>query len=169
MAQVSLIQKSIREVQVTSKTKIDTQTKVSLIEQLANKSFAESEVLVSRTLNIQAKEPTKTKHQKDDSVRLEVTFTKSQWEKLLKMRDFVSGSLPHGSGNWDQILEYAANFVIQYKDKITGKTCESKWRLTIDHIIPVWAGGSNEPENLRILCRAHNHGLYRQQAQISQR
>ena len=56
----------------------------------------------------------------------------------------------------------------QYQDKQTGNMCSSKWRLTIDHIKPVWAGGSNDPENLRILCRAHNQELYRQQANISQ-
>lgn len=56
----------------------------------------------------------------------------------------------------------------QYKDKNTGKQCESKWRLTIDHIHPVWAGGSDESENLRVLCASHNREIYRQQANLSQ-
>ena len=56
----------------------------------------------------------------------------------------------------------------QYQDKQTGKQCQSQWRLTIDHIQPIWAGGSNDPENLLILCLAHNQELYRQQASISQ-
>jgi hypothetical protein len=267
LAQVSLLQKSIREVQVTSKHKVDADTKSDLIEQLTNKSYAESEILVAQTLEIKPKEFAKEKHQSDESVRLEVTLSKAQWAKLVKMRELLSHSLPNGSG-WDQALEYAADKVIkqkdktrlikkalkensdeptakskestaeiissleksnestfksdepgldsknktlkqdseipaniesnaganlfrpcsrahipmspqrqvfhrdqccQYKDKITGKKCTTTWQLTIDHIQPVWAGGKNEPENLRILCAAHNQEIYRRQARVSTR
>jgi hypothetical protein len=34
--------------------------------------------------------------------------------------------------------------------------CESRKGLEIDHIVPVAAGGTNEPSNLRLLCPAHN-------------
>ncbi len=37
-----------------------------------------------------------------------------------------------------------------------GVRCGSKWDLEIDHIVPFAAGGSNAPDNLRLLCRAHN-------------
>jgi 5-methylcytosine-specific restriction endonuclease McrA len=37
-----------------------------------------------------------------------------------------------------------------------GKRCESKHFLEIDHIVPLARGGSNEFQNLRIYCRAHN-------------
>ncbi|OYZ16187.1 MAG: hypothetical protein B7Y39_16035 [Bdellovibrio sp. 28-41-41] len=224
LAQVSLLQKSIREVQASSKTKIEPQVKEDLVEKLSNKSFTESEVLVSQALNIKPKEYTKTMHQKDESIRLEITFTKVQWAKLVKMRELLSNSLPYGN-SWDQVLEYVSESVIQkkdksqvvtkkstvdrekvnkesnsssfkpeypvkvarkviprvvqrkifqrdqccqYKDKNTGKQCESKWRLTIDHIRPVWAGGGNTSENLRVLCANHNREIYRQQAYLSQ-
>ncbi|MDR3607908.1 MAG: HNH endonuclease signature motif containing protein [Oligoflexia bacterium] len=38
----------------------------------------------------------------------------------------------------------------------TGRRCESRFRLQIDHIIPVKLKGSNDLSNLRILCREHN-------------
>ncbi|OYZ23873.1 MAG: hypothetical protein B7Y39_03165 [Bdellovibrio sp. 28-41-41] len=210
LAQVSLLQKSIREKQVISKTKIDVQSKLDLIEQLANKSFSESEVLVTRALDIQLKEQIKTNHQKDESVRLEITFSKAQWQKLMKMRELLSNSLPNGS-NWDQVLEYVSDKIIQqkdktrvvsrsstvkepkssqgarqaipvnvqrqifrrdqccqYKDKHSGKQCGSTWRLEIDHIQPIWSGGSNKLENLRVLCASHNREVYRWQANLSQ-
>jgi hypothetical protein len=37
-----------------------------------------------------------------------------------------------------------------------GHRCESTRRLEIDHIRPVALGGETQPENLRLLCRAHN-------------
>ena len=37
-----------------------------------------------------------------------------------------------------------------------GHRCESTRRLEVDHIQPVALGGETKPENLRLLCRAHN-------------
>jgi hypothetical protein len=34
--------------------------------------------------------------------------------------------------------------------------CQSRFRLEIDHILPVAHGGGDEIENLRLLCRTHN-------------
>ncbi|MGZ3709536.1 MAG: HNH endonuclease, partial [Bdellovibrionota bacterium] len=37
-----------------------------------------------------------------------------------------------------------------------GKRCTSQHALQVDHITPLALGGTNDPENLRLLCRAHN-------------
>jgi len=37
-----------------------------------------------------------------------------------------------------------------------GQRCSEKYRLEIDHIRPYALGGTNEAENLRLVCRAHN-------------
>jgi hypothetical protein len=37
-----------------------------------------------------------------------------------------------------------------------GHRCEETRRLELDHITPVALGGETTPENLRVLCRAHN-------------
>lgn len=47
----------------------------------------------------------------------------------------------------------------QFKDPSTGKICGSRYQLEIDHKIPVAHGGSNDPSNLRLTCRAHNQWL----------
>jgi hypothetical protein len=43
-----------------------------------------------------------------------------------------------------------------YTNPETGKICESRYFLEIDHVHPVALGGGNDPENLRLRCRAHN-------------
>lgn len=49
-----------------------------------------------------------------------------------------------------------ANYKCQYKSPLTQKQCSATHFLEVDHIIPIALGGSNEIQNLRILCREHN-------------
>jgi hypothetical protein len=51
----------------------------------------------------------------------------------------------------------------QFKDPKTGVQCGSRKFLSVDHIQPQFAGGNNDPQNLRIYCRSHNS--YRYQAE----
>lgn len=44
----------------------------------------------------------------------------------------------------------------QYRDAETGRICNSRYQLQIDHIQRFSEGGGNDVENLRLLCRAHN-------------
>jgi hypothetical protein len=44
----------------------------------------------------------------------------------------------------------------QYQDPQSGQRCESRHGLQIDHIRPFALGGKHKPENLRLLCGAHN-------------
>jgi hypothetical protein len=37
-----------------------------------------------------------------------------------------------------------------------GRRCDSRWKLEIDHIVPVARGGTTTLSNLRLLCRTHN-------------
>jgi hypothetical protein len=49
----------------------------------------------------------------------------------------------------------------QYKDIKTGRICNSKYFLEVDHIKPKFAGGRNDIQNLRILCKNHNIFRYK--------
>ena len=37
-----------------------------------------------------------------------------------------------------------------------GNRCQARDRLHVDHVIPVSAGGTDTPTNLRVLCEWHN-------------
>jgi len=198
LGQVTLVQKSIRQkVASTKRSQISKEMKQSLIEEISGLSFQESQKTVAQTLDLEIKEASKVQVQKDESVRLEITFKKEGWQILQQARELLSNSLPHGS--WDQVFTYLAKKEIRqktelrsekikasrhvttakhkvifkkdqccvYTDQKTGRKCASKWFLQDDHIQPKWAGGSNDLENLQILCASHNRHKYRQQAGLS--
>lgn len=54
----------------------------------------------------------------------------------------------------------------QYKDPVTGRSCQSTFKLEVDHIQPRWAGGNHKMENLTLLCSNHNKFRYKKQALI---
>lgn len=43
-----------------------------------------------------------------------------------------------------------------------GELCGSRFQLQVDHIVPVYKGGTNDVENLQLLCAQHNRLKYRQ-------
>jgi hypothetical protein len=195
---VTLVQKAIRQKKKETRVSISKEEKQALVQQVMGKTQAESEKIVAQSLDLKIKQAPKTLHQQDGSVRLEVTLSKEQWEKLTQMRELLSNSLPAGS--WEEVLEYVADKVIAQKTKartepkpssnqevistsvrkfilqrdkccqhtnpINNRRCESKWNLQVDHIQPLWAGGTSAAENLQALCAAHNQQKYRDEAGI---
>ena len=43
-----------------------------------------------------------------------------------------------------------------YVDRETGRRCNSRYMIEIDHILPYAFGGGADPGNLRLVCRAHH-------------
>lgn len=218
--QVSVLQKAIRQSHKEGKP-VTKELKAELIEMAAGKSHQQTEQLVAQSLDLEVLIQTKQIHQADESVRLELTLTKTQFEKLQKAKELLAHSVP--TGDLVTLLEYLSDKVIQqktgishlpktkeftatveveslakrnpgpkieiknrdryisnkikkelfteqnccqYTDKRTNKKCGSRWQLQIDHVQPVWAGGTNDKSNLRLFCGAHNRQVYRKQAGI---
>ncbi len=44
----------------------------------------------------------------------------------------------------------------QYQDSMTGRRCDSRHALELDHVRPFAQGGGNTSANLRLFCAAHN-------------
>ncbi len=236
LGQLTLVQHGLREKSKTAEVTVE--EKQNLISQLSHKSTAETQVLIAQELDLEIKKSTKEIRQKDESVCLQITLTKEQWQKLEKARYLASNATQ--SNDWATLLEYLSDKLIkqkegsnkpkvpavkeveikravtkttatgevnakqvtakdtatadvkttkqaepkstatmavkksvlkrdqscQYKDHSTGKVCASRWNLHFDHVQPRWAGGSNDKENLRVLCAKHNHHIYRHQTRI---
>ncbi|MCY4373523.1 MAG: HNH endonuclease signature motif containing protein, partial [Spirochaetaceae bacterium] len=43
-----------------------------------------------------------------------------------------------------------------YVDRQTGRRCNSRHLIEMDHILPYALGGSSDPENVRLLCGVHH-------------
>jgi hypothetical protein len=149
-----------------------------LIKDIENKSKHETKVILAKALELPIQTAEKQKPQADESVRVEMTFTKEQWERLQEVKQLHVHALE------DQTLAsvidhlatqalkkshkstVAAKVILnrdkccQFRDPITKRQCKSTHFLQVDHIQPKWAGGSNDPSNLRILCGEHNRYRY---------
>jgi hypothetical protein len=53
-------------------------------------------------------------------------------------------------------ISHKAQHCCEYVSAETGRRCETRFQLQIDHRIPLAKGGGNNPENLKLLCRTHN-------------
>ncbi len=183
LSQTTLLQKAFREKSQT----VTLAQKRSLIAKISDMTVNESQVMIAKELDLKIKEQTKVTHQKDGSVRFEVTFTQEQWESLQKAKDLASNAIQ--SNDLPTLIKYLSDKFIkqkegstatvavkkqvlqrdqccQYKDHKTQRLCGSRWNLHIDHIKPKWAGGTDQIENLRVLCQKHNHHVYHQQSGI---
>lgn len=132
LSQVTFLQKSLRDCEKKMKTdhlladpsskikaRVSIELKNQIISKIKAKSFEDSQVLISKALDLEIKHSTKIIYQKDESVRLELSLSKQQWDKIKKMQDLLSHSVP--SGSWDEILEYVADKVIESKTLIRFK------------------------------------------------
>ncbi len=113
LSQVSLLQKSIREKNKAGNQRVLPETKREIIENLCAKSMPESQVLIARSLDLEIKASPKESHQKDASVRLELSFSKEQWEQLVCARELLSNSV--GSNDWTEMFTYLAKRAVQKK------------------------------------------------------
>lgn len=216
LSQVSLVQKAIRQVSKTTKQKVTSQDKQTILKMISKKNHHQTQKTVAEFFDLPILQIQKQVIQADSSVRLELTFSQEQYEKLQKAKSLLSNSVP--SGDLAQVIEHLSDRILrknagrvssekntlsnagkptatmavkspqsktvpakirkqvfetqggcQFKNAQTNQKCGGRWQLQIDHIQPRWAGGTHQPENLRILCGKHNRLVYQQQAGIVSR
>jgi hypothetical protein len=239
LSQLTEIQKAVRH-QAKSGREISATETEQLIEKLENKNLFETRLVLAQEFNLPIQTHQKIKPQKDESVRVEITFTAEEFAIIQKAKDLLSHQVPSGDLNKlfvalaeKQIRRIEGKKFEEYKihnanfeeaadltkvsaaedlncDGVTARTenitqqftverklrknisikiqrevlkkaryrcefvnhktkskCDSKFQLQIDHIQPLWAGGSDEQNNLRCLCGIHNRMIYRQQSGIN--
>lgn len=212
LTQLTQVQKCLKE-EKKSGAKVDLPKTLEILEKIENKSNFETQKVLALEFNQPIQMHEVAKQQKDNSTRLEITFTEEQMKLLTEAKDLLSHSLPEGS--WADVITFlakkqiekvkgksksaearvmqreesisnstqgffikqrrkhvrlttkrellqVANNCCEYQDPLSGRRCENRYQLEVDHRVPLARGGNQKQENLRILCRTHNLQTARQ-------
>ncbi|MES2768166.1 MAG: HNH endonuclease signature motif containing protein [Bdellovibrionota bacterium] len=93
LTQVGEFAKAIKQKERESSEKITSAVKSDLLQKIENKSSFETQKLLAQELDLNLKQPEQNQIQKDESVHLQITLTKTQYEKLLKCKDMNAHKL----------------------------------------------------------------------------
>jgi hypothetical protein len=87
---------------------------VELIAKVENKTNFETEKIIACELNQTPKAYQKVKPQSDDSIRLELTLSKDQYELLNKAQSYISHIIP--DNDFAAVIAYLAKSLIEKKE-----------------------------------------------------
>ncbi|MGZ3695759.1 MAG: HNH endonuclease [Bdellovibrionota bacterium] len=131
--------------------------KLEIVKSVEGKSGREVEKILAKEFPEKQAQETVSAIDAETS-RLSINVPNETIDKLQALRDHMSHGL-------QTIGEVVARLVAEkrcviarcsYKDPQTGRICGGTFLPQEDHIHPRALGGSDKPENLRPLCRAHN-------------
>ncbi len=93
LSRVGLVAKAVRQ-KVASGGEVKTEDKAQLLEMVKDKTEAQAQVIVAKTLDIKIEQTEKKKFQQDESVRLEMTLSKEEMELVLRAKELMSHTDP---------------------------------------------------------------------------
>ncbi|MBX3021785.1 MAG: hypothetical protein KF799_08935 [Bdellovibrionales bacterium] len=84
---------------------------------MRGQTIRNTQAILNEALDFEVKTRPKIRVQRDGSVRVEMTFSKEDWEVIARAKDVVSHSVP--SGELTAVLSYCARFTLAKKDPST--------------------------------------------------
>lgn len=175
LSQLSQMQQAIRATQKLEKRKIPIEEKREVLKSIENVTYKNTEIILAKHWSLPAAQE-KEKSNSDESTSMTITLSKEQMAKISAVRDLVSHSVGRGLA---EVFVYLAENELKrrknkvsksddgqhchYRDPITQQVCGSTRYLQVDHVYPRWAGGGDAPENLQVLCGAHNRYKFAQE------
>ncbi|WP_413574626.1 HNH endonuclease [Bdellovibrio sp. HCB290] len=112
LTQLNQVQKCISKAMAGGAVVSAEQTE-SVLEQIQNKNSFETQKVLAVEFNQPILEREILKPQRNDSVRMEITFSEDQMNELKQVRELLSHVLPNPT--WAELISYLANFQIQKK------------------------------------------------------
>lgn len=105
LSQISKIQQVFRQIKKDTGQQIETSTQKVLLEKVESKTAQQTDLILTQEFNIEIKNKDRVSIQKNESVRLEITFSKAEMEMLQKAQAILSHKT--GGSLKETILEMA--------------------------------------------------------------
>lgn len=109
LAQVSKVQKICRQIKRDSGQVIQVELQKSVLKKLENKNAAQTDLILAQAFDVKIQTHASKKIQKDESVRLELTFSKEEMELLDQARALLSNKV--GGELKSSIVEMAKRII----------------------------------------------------------
>ena len=124
---ISLVQKGIRILKQESQQLPAASDKLELLEKIADKSSAESQQEVAAFFDLPVRFNSSSKIQADESVRLEFTLSRDQYEIVKQAQSLISHNLQ--SKEISELLIFLSEKVIKQKTLVRSQKLDSTRRL----------------------------------------
>ncbi|UOF02729.1 HNH endonuclease [Bdellovibrio reynosensis] len=121
LSQIGELSRAVKEKEKMSGDKVSPLQKQELIAMVSGRTTQEAQHELARILDLPIKEFDEQRVQKDESVRLEITLSKNQYEKLMQCKDLAAHILLEGNGSvsMTDVIEFLANHYLDKKIKKT--------------------------------------------------
>lgn len=124
LSQVSMLSQAIRQKQKdykvqSIKAEVSKETKVLLLEQVKSLDLAATQKSIAKGLDLDIRGYEKKSYQKDESVRLEMTLTKQQFENLNRVKELISHQNPNPT--LAELVDFLSNHFLDKKDPLRQK------------------------------------------------
>jgi len=108
LSQIGILAQGFRQKEVTAEEKRE------LVDKIRGQDLVATQVMVAMELDISPRQEEKTRHQKDESVRLEITLSKEEMAVLQRLKETVSHK--HPNPTWGELIVLAARELLKKKD-----------------------------------------------------
>ncbi len=117
LSQIGELSRAIKEKEKITGLKISAATKTDLVGMISGKTTPETQKELSLALDIEIKEFDRQAVQKDDSVRLEMTLSRDQYNKLSQCKDLASHLLQQNKkeSSWASLIEVLSDQYLSQK------------------------------------------------------
>jgi hypothetical protein len=120
LSQVGELVRAVKQKEYESCSQVSVLQKTELVEAIQNRTHFETQRILASALDIIVKTREIKKIQKDESVRLELTLSQEQYEKLLECRDLASHVLlKEGSVELSEVIGYLSEFYLNKKNLVS--------------------------------------------------
>ena len=117
LTQVSILAQSLRQkMKDMPETKVSAAEKKVLLEQVKGQSLDQTQQIISKGLDIEVQLAERKRVQKDESVRVEVTFSKEQMADLKRVKELISHWNPNPS--LSELVSLLASEFLKKKDPL---------------------------------------------------